>query len=141
VTRRRRSIRVPPSPDVSVCKAGGCAAPILLLRHERTGNIAAIDLRPAPDGNIEINRRAGTYAVVHAHKPRAARYPGDPTLEPEQLALDDGSDPVAAGLPARPVEPDDDLDAAPRLHLNHYLTCKNATAVRLARQRERGHHQ
>lgn len=127
--RRRQSIRRVASADVSTCKAGGCDAAILLLRHERTGNVAAIDLRPVPGGNIAVNRQAGTYAVLHPLKhPSAA-----PDPDAEQLTL---ADELEAPALEQAVPDDEDV---PTLHLNHYVTCQNVTAIRLARQRERGH--
>jgi hypothetical protein len=43
-----------------------CGASVLWLKHERSGRMAPIDVQPDPlgKGNIRVDLRAGTYAVV-----------------------------------------------------------------------------
>lgn len=87
-------------------KCRWCHAKVWFLRHPNTGKVAPIDEYPAPRGNIAINVRAGTYSVVTE---TAALFELDPSR------VDD--------------------DANPTLHLNHWVTCTNATARRLADER------
>jgi len=47
--------------DVSTCKS--CGARIYWLRHERTGNLAPIDVDVSFKGNIAVNLEAGTYTI------------------------------------------------------------------------------
>jgi hypothetical protein len=82
---------------------------VLWLRSTSTGKLAPIDAFPSPDGNVVVHADLGTYDVV---KP-----------EPEGLFAGDGA---AAAI-------------RPRLHLNHWVTCTNATARRLAKERQKGH--
>lgn len=95
----------------TICSWEGCSAAILWLAYAgenkaKVGRLAPIDAEPAPGGNVEVDRPAGTYRVI-----------GDPA----QRSL---LDPTLA-----------DPDARPTLHLNHWTTCSSPTARRLARER------
>lgn len=55
-----------------------CGAPVLDLKHERTGHLAPIDAQPlAHGGNIVVDLEAGTYRVLDA-KERQAHYAQSP---------------------------------------------------------------
>ena len=47
-------------------ECASCGAPIVWLKHERTGRAAPIDAHETPGGNIEVNLIAGTYRLVPA---------------------------------------------------------------------------
>lgn len=103
--RRRRPERSHTGPS-RVGRCRWCGVDVYWLKYPSTGKLAPIDLAPAPGGNIVIDLAEGTYAIV----------PKD------DLTLFDAT--KAAGD-----------DAAATLHWNHWATCTNATAQRLARER------
>lgn len=82
-----------------------CSAEVLWLRSVATGRPAPIDAFPDPDGNIAVDVAAGTYDVV-GRTPRPV-----PTL----------TDPEPAEPPVV-------------LHLNHWVTCRNATRRKAAKR-------
>lgn len=89
-----------------------CHDPVQWLVSTSTDRPAPIDAEPVPGGNVMVLRttdgkRTGQYAVIG---------------KPEERTLFDATEAV-------------DLDARPTLYLNHWVTCRNATARRMARDR------
>ena len=50
--------------SVEVSECGSCGAPVLWLKHERTGRAAPINTGFSENGNILIHRTARTYRIV-----------------------------------------------------------------------------
>lgn len=87
-----------------------CGLEVLWLRYRTLdGRPAPIDMNPAPGGNILVDRKMGTYSIIAA----------------AERTLFDATEAVGP-------------DATPSLHMNHWATCSNATAQRLARERSKG---
>ena len=59
---------------VPITPCRSCNAPVLRLKHIRTGSVSPIDADTSADGNIRVDREAGTWEVVP--KGETHRYPG-----------------------------------------------------------------
>ncbi len=55
--------------DLSKCRS--CGASVVWLENNRTGKRAPIDAQPSEDGNILLDRHAGTYQVLASSTDRA----------------------------------------------------------------------
>ena len=66
------------SADLARCGRAGCAAPILWVRHLRTGGRAPVDADPADNGNILVDETTGRYLVLAGDDLAAARTASTP---------------------------------------------------------------
>ena len=64
--------------DLARCGRQGCAAPILWVRHLRTGGRAPVDADPVANGNILVDEDNGRYLVLAGDDLKAARTAGTP---------------------------------------------------------------
>lgn len=64
--------------DLARCGRPGCAAPILWVRHLRTGGRAPVDADPVANGNILVDEDNGRYLVLAGDDLKAARTASTP---------------------------------------------------------------
>jgi phage tail protein X len=83
---------------MTACKSPRCGAEVMWLRNDHTGSAAPIDVTPNAEGNITVDRVAGTYHVLTKTEKVHHANPGmfDPKPAP--------------------------------LHTNHFMTCPDAEA-------------
>jgi hypothetical protein len=61
---------------VSTTCPADCGTEITFFRHERTGNVAPIELLARADGNVTIDFKRGTYHVMTKAEREAIGSPG-----------------------------------------------------------------